>query len=43
MTKVAQWYSKATPEKLARLKAFQKVVADRLPKRMMKKLRPMEN
>ena len=43
MTKVAQWYSNATPEKLAQLKVFQKVVAERIPKRMMKKLRPMEN
>jgi hypothetical protein len=43
MGRVGQWYSGASPEKLARLQTFQKAVSEQLPKRLMRRLRPNEN
>lgn len=43
MGRVGQWYKGASPEKLARLQAFQKAVSEQMPKRLMRRLRPNEN
>lgn len=43
MGRIGQWYSGASPEKLARLQTFQKAVAEQMPKRLMRRLRPNEN
>jgi hypothetical protein len=43
MARIKQWYASATPDELARLQGFQKAVADELPKRLMRRMRPGEN